>query len=102
MPSKKNKLIVEYISTAQPELEKLSSQRQSFLDSLNTKLVTLIKSGSLQKQEAENIMKSAKENPANVFNFLEVPSYRYSFGNIAKQSSQAEMDPIEMFARGLI
>ena len=93
--------VVKYISTVQPELEKMAGERTSFLSSLNSKLTAMVKAGSLREDEARTIYKQAMENPANVLNYLDVPTYQHRVGSIAKEASfSKERDPLEEFCFG--
>lgn len=90
--------IYEYISTAQPELEKLAGERDCFKDSLNSKLTSMVKAGSLSNEDAAIIYKQAMQNPANVLNYLDVPTYHHRIGTIAKEATTSTMDPFAEFA----
>ena len=71
------------------------------MNALNSKLTAMVKIGSLNQQEAEIILKQASQNPANVLNHLDVPSYHHRVGSIAKEASSTEKtDPLYDFCFG--
>lgn len=92
--------VVKYIAETQPLIEKLANEKQTFYDSLEIKLSTLVKAGSLSREEAQIIKKSALQNPASIFNFLDVPAYSHTVGSIKQASdrSQEQSDPLFDYA----
>jgi len=79
--SKLDTTIIDYISVAQPELEKLAEQKTNFVTKLRNKLDDLVKKGSLTHSEADRIYDDALDNPISVLDHLEVPSYSYKLGS---------------------
>ena len=91
--------VVKYIAGTQPLIEKLASEKETFHDSLEMKLSTLVKAGSLSREEAQIIKKAVLQNPASVFNFLDVPTYNHTVGSIKQASvnSCQKSDPLYDF-----
>ncbi len=95
--------VVEYISQTQPLLEKMAEEKQDFECSLQLKLASLVKAGSLSNDEAEVIKVAVMKNPAAVFNFLDAPVYNQTVGTVKSASytsfgsNDREVDPLEEF-----
>lgn len=91
--------VVKYIAETQPLIEKLASEKETFNDSLEMKLTTLVKAGSLSREEAQIIKRAVLQNPASVFNFLDVPAYNHTIGSVKKASfdSSQKTDPLYDF-----
>lgn len=89
--------MVEYIATTQPQLEKLASERKSFLATLQSKLNSMVKAGAMLSKDAENILKEAEVNPANALNYLDLPAYSKQIGNVTK-TAKSVTDPLSAFS----
>jgi hypothetical protein len=101
-----NQMVVEYIATVQPMIEKQAATTDDFTKSLNSKLDHLVKSGSLTKDEATKIYKAACANPSLIFNYLEVPSYQHRIGQPLNKTANVAtdgkpLDALAKFALGL-
>ena len=90
--------IVQYLSVAQPYLEKLADEKKVLLASLSTHLQGLVKQGSISKQTSEKIYKEAEQNTSSIVRYLGIGKPPISsFGRVVpynKNGLGKEIDPI--------
>lgn len=94
----KKQILIEYVSTAQDLIEKSASEKQAFTASLTSKLNAMVNAGSMTSAEAHTIIKEAAQNPANVLNYLDIPTYHQKIASLSHQmAASEEIDPLEQF-----
>jgi DNA-directed RNA polymerase subunit F len=90
--------VVKYISTVEPQLEKVASDKQRFISKLQEKVAYATRVGTINSDKANKMLKEAMDDPSTVLNYLEIPNtFTHKIGTPVNKSSYSNRNAMVDF-----
>jgi hypothetical protein len=85
-----DKDVLEYIKETQSTIEKQAQMLTDLMADYKSTLNAAVDSGNMTTSKAEELMKSAQENPSSIFSVLKYPEKTINFGTpVIKKTASA-------------